>query len=313
MMTAKARLGLVLCLLFVSVCTFFRPTAAQTNYRYSRQTDPDRTVVTDAAGHWLATFTDNAYTVTLAGPERTFTDPNAKHDVISKVWVRVLPAPFSGEVDDSWLTTALQDTSADIFAIAMQYVQGAPPITDDQGLQIAGEAHYGPVKENDTREEGGDFSDYLGIPWTFNGKTYPPKPDFFQSLDCSGFMRTVWGYRAGLPMTYKPDDGHAIPRHSWEILRAAPGVIIVPDTEDQVTDFSQIMPGDLVFFHAKTEDHDPQIDHVGMFLGKDTAGHYRFISSRQTIDGPTFGDVAGSSLLDGKGLYAKSFRAVRRL
>ncbi len=48
-------------------------------------------------------------------------------------------------------------------------------------------------------------------------------------------------------------------------------------------------------------------------ITRDGAGHYRFISSRQTIDGPALGDVGGASLLDGKGLYARSFRAVRRL
>lgn len=289
------------------------PAPAKAGYRYARHTDPDRTVVTDGSGRWLATFTDNAYTVTLAGPERTFSDPNSTQPVVTNVWVRVLPTPFASSVDEGWLARALSDASPDIFAVAMQYVHGAPAVADGHGLQIAGEAKYGPVAADDTREEGGDFNDYLGIPWTFGPQARQPRTDFFRSLDCSGFMRMVWGYRAGLPLTYVPDNGHSIPRHSWEILASAPGVVIIPDTEAQVTDLSRLVPGDLVFFHAKTEDHDPQIDHVGMYLGKDTEGHYRFISSRQTVDGPTLGDVAGSSLLDGEGLYARSFRAARRL
>jgi len=287
--------------------------SVQPRYRFTRYSDPDRTVVTDEAGRWLATFTDHAYTVTLTGPQRTFSDPNARQPVVTEVWVRVLPTPFSGTVNQDWLAKALRDTSPDVFAVAMQYVHGAPPVTNSQGLQIAGSARYGPVAADDTREEGGDFNDYLGIPWQFGTQERQPKSDFFRSLDCSGFMRMVWGYRAGLPLTYAPNQGQAIPRHSWEILSSAPGVIIIPDTERQVTDFSHLAPGDLVFFHAKTEDHNPQVDHVGMYLGKDAAGHYRFISSRQTADGPTLGDVAGSSLLDGTGLYAKSFRAARRL
>lgn len=287
--------------------------SAGADYLYAHLTNPDRTVVTDPAGHWLATFTERAYTVTLLGTERTFVDPNAKYPVDTDVWVRVLPKPFDGQVNADWLTTALHDTSPDVFAIAMQYIIGAPAITNAQGLQIAGDAKYGPIADNDTREEGGDFNDYLGVSWKFAGRVHKPKADFFQSLDCSGFMRMVWGYRVGLPLTYVPDNGASLPRHSWEMLASAPGVIIIPDTEAQVTDFSKLDPGDLVFFHAKSEDHDPQIDHVGMFLGKDTGGHYRFISSRQTVDGPTFGDIAGVSLLDGAGLYAKSFRAVRRL
>jgi hypothetical protein len=280
---------------------------------YTRTADPDRTVVTDAAGHWLATFTDTAYTVTLLGAQRTFADPNAKHPVITDVWVRILPAPFGGEVDPNWLSQALADKSPDVLAVAMEYVKGAPPLTDEAGLQIAGPATYGPIKADDSREEGGDFSDYLGIDWKFGSHTHHPKTDFFQSLDCSGFMRMVWGYREHLPLGYETDGGASIPRHSWDIMASAPGVVTISDTETQVTDFSRLQTGDLVFFHARKEDHQPQIDHVGMYLGKDTGGHYRFISSRQTIDGPTLGDVGGASLLDGQGLYAKSFRAARRL
>jgi NlpC/P60 family len=286
---------------------------ANSQYRFKNYSDPDRTMVTAADGHWLATFTNQAYTVTLLGPERTFSDPNAKAAVVTNVWVRVLSTPFNGKVDQNWLTKELQDSTPDVFAIAMQYVAGAPALIDNKGLQIAGEAKYGPVKEDDTREEGGDFNDYLGIPWKFGSQQRNPKSVFFHSLDCSGFMRMVWGYRVGLPLAYVPDNGGSIPRHSWEMLASAPGTIIIPDTETQVTDFSLLAPGDLVFFHAKIENHNPQIDHVGIFLGKDTAGHFRFISSRQTINGPTFGDVGGNSLLDGTGLYARSFRAARRL
>jgi cell wall-associated NlpC family hydrolase len=290
------------------------PVAAGTMaYHYARLSDPPRTQVTDADGHWLATFTDNAYTVTLSGEERTFTEPNAKDPVISTVWVRVLPVPFNGTVDENWLSHALNDHSPDVLAIAMQYITGAPPITDSNGLQFAGNASYGPVAADDTREEGGDFNDYLGIAWTFGGITHQPRVMFFRSMDCSGFMRMVWGYRSGLPLTYVPNGGKSIPRHSWEILSSGPGIVIIPDINDsQVTDFSHLAPGDLVFFHAKTEAHDPQIDHIGMYLGQDTAGNYRFISSRQKADGPTMGDFGGNSLLNGKGLYAQAFRAARR-
>ncbi len=67
--------------------------AAAASYHYTRLTDPARTQVTDAQGHWLATFTDHAYTVTLLGPQRTFTEASAKNPVISTVWVRVCPPP----------------------------------------------------------------------------------------------------------------------------------------------------------------------------------------------------------------------------
>ena len=290
------------------------PAAEETKlYHTTRLSDPARTQVENASGHWLATFTDQAYTVTLNGTKRSFTEPSAKNPVITTVWVRVLPAPFNGTVDAHWLSQALSDTSPDVLAIAMQYISGAPPISNGTGLQIAGKANYGPVKADDSREEGGDFNDYLGISWKFGARTRQPDAAFSKSLDCSGFMRMVWGYRSGLPLTYQPDGGASIPRHSWEILSSGPGVVIIPDVNDeQITDFSRLETGDLVFFHAKSETHNPQIDHVGMYLGQDSSGAYRFISSRQKIDGPTMGDFGGNSLLDGKGLYAQAFRAARR-
>ena len=58
---------------------------------------------------------------------------------------------------------------------------------------------------------------------------------------------------------------------------------------------------------------EEDLDHVGMYLGRDTNGHYGFISSRKTADGPTMGDRGGKSILDGTGLYARTFRAVRRV
>jgi cell wall-associated NlpC family hydrolase len=73
-----------------------------------------------------------------------------------------------------------------------------------------------------------------------------------------------------------------------------------------------LSPGDLVFFDAATND-GTQIDHVGMYLGTDEGGNYRFVSSRKSINGPTMGDYSGKSILNGSGLYATSFRAARRL
>jgi hypothetical protein len=73
-----------------------------------------------------------------------------------------------------------------------------------------------------------------------------------------------------------------------------------------------MLPGDLVFHDASTND-GADIDHVGIYLGKDDRGGHRFISSRKTANGPTMGDAGGVSLLNGNGLYAKSFVAARRL
>ena len=132
----------------------------------------------------------------------------------------------------------------------------------------------------------------------------------------------VWGYRRHLPgnncpttvpLCLKPQESHsAIPRRAFEMYDAAPGVVIVPDTKVQVKDFSKIGIGDFVFFDADEKD-GTQIDHVGMYLGLDAGNHYRFISSRKGANGQTLGDFRGKSILDGTGLYARTFRAVRRL
>jgi cell wall-associated NlpC family hydrolase len=124
-------------------------------------------------------------------------------------------------------------------------------------------------------------------------------------------MRMIWGYRAGLPLTLSLT-GTAIPRRAHEMYSSAPGIVTIPNSGTQVVDFARLAPGDLVFFDAATDD-GTQIDHVGMYLGRDTAGDHRFLSSRKAINGPTLGDDGGKSILNGTGLYATAFRAARRL
>ena len=291
--------------------------------RIQRRTRPDRAEVKDSTDNWLATLTDGAYTVTLTGPVRTFTEPTVAHPVTHGVWVRTLPAPFDGNLDSAWLKSALKaNTQAvpDVAAIAMQYVDGAPVIFED-GFQIAGDGSYGPLK-NGEREEGSDFNDYLGIEWVYPEQVDKPEKRQLHCLDCSGFIRMVWGYRRHfsgnnypdtIPLCLKPQKSHrAIPRRAFEICNAAPGVVIVPDTKVQIKDFSLLGVGDLVFFDADESD-GTQIDHVGIYLGLDAGNHHRFISSRKGANGPTLGDYKGKSILDGTGLYARAFRAVRRL
>jgi hypothetical protein len=282
---------------------------AATSYIFVRKQDPNRTVVRDGSGRWLATFTDGAYTVRLTGPPRTFGERSTAHSVSSTVWVRALPAPFRGRIDEAWLTARLADRSPDVLAIAAGYVEGMPPLFRS-GLRVAGDADYGPLLDDGTRQEGSDFNDYLGIRWSYGEYVDEPEAAQLNSLDCSGFMRMVWGYRTGLPLTLEPN-GSAIPRRAFEMLDSAPGVVIMSRTAP-TTSLRRLAPGDLVFFDASTDD-GRRIDHVGMFLGADSGGHYRFISSRKTVNGPTLGDIGGKSILDGTGMYATSFRAARRL
>src|SRR5262245_2155991 len=281
-------------------------------------TYPERTEVLNSKKNWLATLTDGAYTVTLSGPSRTFKEKTATHAVTHQTWVRTVPAPFKGKVDVKWLKCALEANKLrvpDVLAVAMQYVKGAPKLFEHD-LQIAGDADYGPLKDGE-RKEGSDFNDFLAIEWKYHKKLDKPEKDQLNCLDCSGFIRMVWGYRHSLqgpgysdaiPLCLTPrSDRSAIPRRAFQMCEVAPGVIIAPDSGVQIKDFSQIRVGDLVFFDADVSD-GTQIDHVGMYLGLDAGKHHRFISSRKGANGPTLGDYKGKSILDGTGLYAHAFR-----
>lgn len=285
---------------------------------------PHQVHVQDEQGRAIACFTPGAHTVVLTGPPRRFIE--RKHVVLVDRWVRTYPQPFDPNcLDVCWLGEALAANArgqADILAIAFQYVSTAGPIYDaeDPTLQIAGDAQYGPLR-NGTREEGSDFNDYLGVTWPYPDEpTDKPEAKQFRCLDCSGFVRMIYGYRCNL------DDprwaGHvalcrepsatraAIPRRARHMADSAPGVEVIART--RTPNPALLAPGDLVFFDADPGD-GAAIDHVGVYLGRDTLGHHRFISSRKRANGPTMGDIGGRSILDGDGTYARSFRSARRL
>lgn len=279
----------------------------------SRLQDPARVVVWDARGE-LATFTVGARTVTLRGPMRTFAEPSTTAaTVTTRTWVRLLPAPFRGRVDRAWLDGALADRTADVLATAMQYVAGAPTVRDATGRVTSSDASYGPVSSSSpsSRSAGSDFNDYLGVEWAYPGLSDSPEVDQVGSVDCSGFVRLLLGYRHGLPLTYEPD-GTGLPRRAVQMSVSSPGIVVIPDSGARATDLTGLRPGDLVFSDVSGDD-GAQIDHVGIYLGRDSAGAARFVSSRRTVDGPTMGDVGGRSTLSGTGLYAKGFRMARRV
>ncbi len=298
-------------------------------YTLTTLENPTRIEVSEG-GEWVATFTPGCYTVTLAGPERTFAETfrrggtTHRVEVTHATWVRAAPGPVGAVVDERWLAharAANQAGTPDALAIAMQYVKGAPVLTEGD-LEIAGDASYGPLDSKGRREEGSDFNDYLGLPWLYPTEC-PDRPEPAQKrcLDCSGYMRMVWGYRHQLPGTGYPDTipmsieprcGSTLPRRAFQMYGAGPGLVLVPDAGAQVTDLGGLDIGDLVFFDG-ADDDGTQIDHVGMYLGVDGDGARRFISSRKTADGPTLGDKGGASVLGGSGHFAKAFRAVRRL
>ena len=270
-----------------------------------QSSDPNRTEVRDARGRWLATFTRGARTVTLAGPGRDFVEGSAA--VAHGTWVRSYVEPFAGQVQPEWLTAALvanEKNVPDILALALQYIRGAPPIVR-QGRQIAGDASYGPLKSG-KRQEGADFNDYLGLTWKYPGERVPvdrPERSQFRCLDCSGYLRMIFGYRHSLAGGGYPDriplcldtraDQARLPRRAYQMYEGGPGTMLVPDNSIQVKDFSRLAIGDLVFFNADRKLPDgARIDHVGMYLGVDAAGHIASSPAARARTGRRFATAA---------------------
>lgn len=287
--------------------------AVPAGYKFTSLTTPNRVEVSDAKG-WVATFTSGSRTVSLRGQTRTFSEPSTTSAAVThNVWVRLLPTPFQGNVDEARLNSLLSDTTPDVLAVAMQYIDGSSPLSDANGLVIAGNADYGPLQADGTRAEGADFNDYLGISKDYGYTVDKPEADQFNALDCSGYIRMVFGYRLGLPLGLEPDLSKSyIPRRAVQMYDAAPGTTLISQGASTGGMLDSLLPGDLVFQDASTND-GTAIDHVGIYLGKDNQGNYRFISSRKTANGPTLGDVGGKSTLNGTGLFARTFTAAKRL
>lgn len=279
----------------------------------TRAEGPARSIVEDADGQWVATFTDGAHTVAVAGPERVFDEPTASEGVTTDRWVRILDAPFDGEVDGAWLDAARTDRSPDVLEVATQYFEDASEVTDDDGIVTSAPAEYGPLRPGGSRPVGSDWHDFRGTDATYGDDIDRAKPEEYGSLDCSGYVRIVYGFRFDIPMSLRPEGGVTLPRRSFEQAADAPGVVPIPDEGARPTDLGPLESGDLVFFDAPSDD-DGRIDHVGIYLGVDDAGERRFIHSRRSHNGPTMGgDDVGASVLDGEGFFARGFRASRRL
>ncbi|MFE6709598.1 C40 family peptidase [Streptomyces sp. NPDC057695] len=304
------------------------PSATKGAERWTRHENPARSVLRGADGRVEAVLTDGARTAKLTGPARTFAEPASTASKVSTTdWVRLMPEPWVKGAEKQkwfkeWYAEFAGSTEDDLFAFAYQYVAGARQQKDEQGVAFAGDANFGPLNTSgaeggDLRLEQSDFYDYLGIPYPFrNGSVGKPDALRARSLDCSGYMRMVLGYRARYPLRATDAGGDGLPRTANGMARSKEGVNVLPlagiREEDRPTAIDQLQPGDLVFFKLDKRTGQ-RLDHVGMVLGHDTEGHLIFISSREEINGPTIGDVGGVSRLDGNGYYAKTLRSAKRL
>jgi cell wall-associated NlpC family hydrolase len=276
-------------------------------YRYEKFTvnSVSGVKVFDDVG-WLATLTNNSRTVVLRGELRTFSEPTTtKATVRHNNWVRLASKHFNGKVDITEVERLYKNATPDILQTAFEYTHGSMKKTDTKNVTYAGDASYGPLRSNGTREEGSDFNDYMGISWTYGSEVDKPESRQIGSLDCSGFVRMVWGYRAGYPLRLNYELRQpSLPRRAVQMHASTAGAVI--------NNSESIIPGDLLFNDASNND-GTDIDHVSIYLGIDSEGNKRFISSRKTADGPTMGDVGGRSVINGSGLYAKSYRSALRL
>ncbi|RDG36181.1 NlpC/P60 family protein [Streptomyces corynorhini] len=243
----------------------------------------------------------------------------APPSVTHRDWIRVLPEPFDGTWTEAVERTVrgwAGSTAPDVLAYAFMFVQGAPPVRAPAlgGARVLGEVGYGPMTAAGTRREGADFHECVGLPWTFPvGGTSPAGADIWRDhLDCSGYVRMVYGHHAGVPMAAGDDPTRgALPRRSHDQSRHAPGVTVAESAAAPPA-APRLHVGDLLFFDADESDAG-EIDHVGIHLGTDHEGRRRFLSSRKTPNGPTAADLGGPSVLDGDGLYARALRKVHRL
>ncbi len=269
----------------------------------------------------VATLTVGARTAVLAGPMRRFAEPSTTPAVVkSTSWVRLLPRPWQrGDETEEWFRRWLKDQldaadKPDVLATAMQYLPDQPDRRDEKGVRYAGDAGFGYVHTQDERD-GADFYDYLEIPWDFpDGGTKRPSERWRGELDCSGYIRLIYGYRFGVPLLDRSAtttvDG--LPRTAASMAAHARSVVVAAgrNPSQPPTNLAAVQPGDLVFFAL--HDNPALITHSGIYIGPDTGGRMRFVSSRGAVDGPTFGDVRGDGVID-SGYFGDRLRRVVRL
>ncbi len=288
------------------------------DYRFDTSVSNNRANVYHS-GKRVAILTEGARTVVFDGKKRTFSEPdNTKAVVHSHSYVRVAPkAWYAGAQDEDWFSAwflrSLREDADDILGAAMQYLDGSPTRHDSNGVPFRGDAGFGLVRTSDT-VDGADFYDYLGIPWKWpDGSTSQPSKRWFRKVDCSGYIRLVYGYRGGITLHRTSDRVEGLPRNARGLAKLAPSVLIAEGKTDSsnptLNDLGSILPGDLVFFAL--HDNLKFISHSGIYIGDDNGGHMRFLSSRTSVNGPTFGDFQTKSIFDDGFFYNRLRRVIR--
>lgn len=317
-----------------SVSLALDPCPEDATFTFSRDDARNRTLASIGATN-VAVFTDDAFTVSYTGASRTWTSGSAV-TVTHTTWVRTLPRPFAATGPDAfsnaelteWLNAARavscgDSPEADILDMASEYDEGSPRIPAT-GPLVSSDAGY---------VLGADFHDYLGISWAPpDGSNRPADPSQAGMLDCSGYVRLLFGHRnnfpsadydAALPLSLKARSGH-IPRESHDIFQSGPGRKIIEfrtGGQPSAAELADLRIGDLVFFDGQNRTSGATwqyITHLGIYVGEDTNGRSRFLSSRDSLSGPTMANSSsGWSIFASPGTspstyYLNRFRAARR-
>ena len=246
---------------------------ALAQYDVRRVSDPNRTEIVTKQGKLVAVMTDGSRTAHLQGPKRILSEPRFTPAKINTTeYVRLAPKEWYAAAANeqwfaAWLSKALVDRSPDILAIAMEYTYGAPPKKDKNGVQYSGDASFGPLSniDPDGRAENSDFYDYLGKKWDFPDGEMPPSETHFRSLDCTGFVRMVYGYRSGYPLLGKNTKGAGLPRQAIAIGGFGPGTQLMPNTGKRAANIDRLLPGDILLFNAGPVQNE-HIEHSGIYL-----------------------------------------------
>ncbi|MET0698959.1 MAG: hypothetical protein ABWY93_04785 [Mycobacterium sp.] len=287
------------------------------NYVLENVDDPQRTLLRDTSGRLVFTLTRGARTVVVRGPLRTFTESSTTDaEIRSTDHVYIAPRPWDGNIDDQgwarFLIDRLHTTEPDLLEISLQYLAGSPTIVSD-GQRIAGDAGFG-LRGNGDDRDGADFYDYLNAPWKFPDRksVIQASTKFDRQLDCSGYLRLVYGFRSGIPLFYGNGVVDGLPRSAWAMADHAPSVVVASSkrSDSPPDDLSRISPGDAVFF-ALHDDRPGDISHSGIYLGRDNEERMRFVSARSTANGPTFGDLGGDGVIDDGYFGDRLRRAIR--
>lgn len=217
--------------------------------------------ILDRHGEWLRIQTPDQYIGWMVGAVKLMTKPELEQYLQKeKIIVTAVDAHSLEEADHNAFPVSdlvagnmleVTGTKGEFYRVAYPdareaYVRkaDATKIADWlNGIELTGESIVATARR------------FMGVPYLWGGTSS-------KGLDCSGFVKIVY-FMHGL----------ILPRDASQQVWS--GALI-----DSSGDFSNVLPGDLLFFGSKTTDDDPKekVVHVGIYIGDN-----RFIHASDNI------------------------------